>query len=417
MKESLSKNMKRYSSEQDLLSHASTPFFLFDTGKMMDELSKLKKAIKEYWPNTITAYSVKTNSLPYLASFLRKNEVYAEVVSQDEYEMVIGCGYTEDKIICNGPVKSEAFVSNLMENHTILNIDSHRELVYAIHKAEENPQIVYGVGLRVNVDIEKYFPTESKAGEQGSRFGFCMDNDELAKAIQMIKACPNLKINGLHLHVSTSTRRVEIYHLLAHIFSKITSLYQLSDIRYFDIGGGFYGGIPNKPQWPDYLAAVSEGLKAGGYSSDTLSLIIEPGVSLLAGSFSYYTSVVDVKDTNRSRFVVTDGSRIHVDPFFHKEGYYYQHIKSLECETKKLSRQIIVGFTCLEYDNIMALENCDEVMVNDVFRFDKLGAYTLSLSPLFISFFPAVYAKMTDGTIHCVREKWTAIDFLQESHL
>lgn len=405
------------SHESNNLNGIPTPFFLFDTQLMMMELSKLKKASAEYWPNTITAYSVKTNNLPYLASFLCKEGVFAEVVSQDEYEMVSHCGYTDDRVVCNGPVKTNEFVCHLMESRAIINLDSHRELACAIRFAKDNPQKQFAVGLRVNVDIEKYFPTESKAGEQGSRFGFCMYNEELKQAILLIRECSNLKINGLHLHVSTSTRRIEVYRLLARLFSEITSEYKLSDIQYFDIGGGFFGGIPNKPQWADYLCAVSEELIKGGFSSDQLKLVIEPGVSLLAGSFSYYASVVDVKDTNRSRFVVTDGSRIHIDPFFHKTRYFYQHIKQQDCESKKHPHQIVVGFTCLEYDNIMVLEDNEEIRVNDMFCFDKLGAYTLSLSPQFISFFPAVYAKMADGTVFCVREKWTAKDFLQESYL
>ena len=408
--------MKRYSLEKGIPNIIATPFFVMDSAVLLEELSKLRIAVEKYWPNTITAYSVKTNSLPYLAKFLGEQGVFAEVVSQDEYDMVSLCGYTDDKIVCNGPVKSEEFVCSLMDSHTILNIDSHRELTYAVQHANNNSHKEFAVGLRVNVDIEKYFPSESKAGEQGSRFGFCMDNDELGNAIKLVNSCTNLSINGLHLHVSTSTRRVEIYRLLAGIFNQIVKQYNLTNIEYFDIGGGFFGGMPGKPQWSDYLSAVAEELGKGGFSSDVLHLILEPGVSLLAGSFSYYTSVVDVKDTNRSRFVVTDGSRIHIDPFFHKTNYFYQHHKKNETD-KKHSKQIVVGFTCLEYDNIMVLENCDEVSVNDVFRFDKLGAYTLSLSPLFISFFPAVYIKNPDGTLHCVRKRWTAVDFLQESVL
>lgn len=417
MKELLSKNMKSYSSDQKLLGQVSTPFFLFDTKKMSEELHKLNKAIEDYWPSTITAYSVKTNNLPYLANFLSKKGVYAEVVSQDEYEMVSLCGYTDDKIVCNGPVKTDDFVCHLMDNNAIINLDSHRELKCAISHAKDNQQKQYAVGLRVNVDIERYFPTESKSGEQGSRFGFCIDNNELEKAILSIKECPNLKINCFHLHVSTSTRRVEVYRFLARLFCQITSKYDLLDIDYFDIGGGFFGGIPNKPQWADYLGAVSEELISGGFSSDMLKLILEPGVSLLASSFSYYASVVDVKDTNRSRFVVTDGSRIHIDPFFHKTSYFYRHIKRQNGKTTKHPYQILVGFTCLEYDNIMLLEDSEEIKVDDVFCFDKLGAYTLSLTPQFISFYPAVYAKMADGTIQCVRKKCLAKDFLQVSHL
>ena len=409
--------MKKYSHDYSEIIDIPTPFFLFDTNVMAEELSKLKKAVEEHWPRTIAAYSVKTNNLPYLASFLYKEGVYAEVVSQDEYEMVSLCGYTEDKIVCNGPVKTEEFVCHLMDTRAIINLDSHRELIYAIHHAKENPQKDFAVGLRVNVDIERYFPTESKAGEQGSRFGFCMDNDELENAIMMIEMTPNLKINGFHFHVSTSTRRVEIYRLLTTLFCSTIIKYHLSDITYFDIGGGFYGGIPNEPQWNDYLSVISDELINGGFTRESLSLIIEPGVSLLAGSFSYYISVIDVKDTNRSRFVVTDGSRIHIDPFFHKTTYFYQYLKKRNSEMKKHPRQIVVGFTCLEYDNIMVLENCDEIAAGDMLIFDKLGAYTLSLSPQFISFFPAVYSIEKDGSIRCVREKWSAKEFLQTSKL
>ena len=390
-----------------------TPFFVLDRKVMVDEVQKLNYAIATYWPNTIPAYSVKTNSLPYLAKMLNELGVYAEVVSQDEYEMVGLCGYSPDKIVCNGPIKSSAFVADLMDHHVMLNIDSHVELTYAIAHAKSNPESRYGVGLRVNVDIEKYFPSESKAGEQGSRFGFCMENDELLEAVSLLHSCGNIYINGLHLHVSTSTRKVEIYEWLSDLFGDIVSRYDLKEIEYFDIGGGFFGGMPNRPGWNEYLSVISKVLSNKGFTSDKLTVILEPGVSLLAGAFSYYASVVDVKQTNRSRFIVTDGSRIHIDPFFHKTSYFYEHI----CEAKKfhLDKQIVVGFTCLEYDNIMVLENQQEVSVGDRFRFDKLGAYTLTLSPLFISYFPAVYVLNEDGSLQCVRERWTAKEFVQAS--
>lgn len=392
-----------------------TPFFVLDRKVMVDEVQKLNYAIATYWPNTIPAYSVKTNSLPYLAKMLNELGVYAEVVSQDEYEMIGLCGYSPDKIVCNGPIKSSAFVADLMDHHVMLNIDSHVELTHAIAHAKSNPESRYGVGLRVNVDIEKYFPSESKAGEQGSRFGFCMENDELKDAILTLKECGNIKINGLHLHVSTSTRKVEIYEWLAGLFSQLVKQYSLTAIEYFDIGGGFFGGMPNKPGWNDYISAVAKILTNNGFKSESLTLILEPGVSLLAGAFSYYASVIDVKQTNRSRFVVTDGSRIHIDPFFHKTSYFYEHLT--ESCNPEIDKQIVVGFTCLEYDNIMTLENKPEIKIGDVFRFDKLGAYTITLSPLFISYFPAVYVREENDSLTCVRKKWTANEFVQTSIL
>lgn len=394
-----------------------TPYYVFDKVQFQYELDSLKNAIQSYWPNTIVAYSVKTNSLPYIANMLSNQQggVFAEVVSQDEYEMVRLCGYHSSHIVCNGPVKSKEFIAQLLENHAIINLDSHAELKYVGEYAAAHKQETFGVGLRVNVDIEKYFPGESKAGEKGSRFGFCMENDELRNAVESLKKCDNVYINGLHLHVSTSTRKVEIYQWLTRLYAQLVKQYGLTQVEYFDIGGGFFGGMPNRPGWKEYLSAIADEMKQVGLTNDNVKLIIEPGVSLLAGAFSYYASVVDVKDTNRSRFVVVDGSRIHIDPFFHKTNYFYEH----ECAELRdnVEKQIVVGFTCLEYDDIMSLKNMPEMKIGDVIRFDKLGAYTMTLSPLFISYFPAVYVRDENGNLECVRERWTAKEFVQLSKI
>ena len=400
-----------------IINNIPTPFFLIDLPTLSQEIGKLRKACDFFWPQTTIAYSVKTNSLPYLAKFLCEQRIYAEVVSQDEYDLVKLCGYTDDKIVCNGPVKSYELVSQLMESHAIINIDSHRELDYVIKYASNNPHCNYSIGLRVNIDVDNIFPNESKAGIQGSRFGFCIDNNELNNAISLLRLCPNLSISGLHLHVSTRTRRVDIYRWLSSLFVWIVEQYHLDKIEYFDIGGGFYGGIPGKPQWEDYLKAISEELSLANYNGDNLRLILEPGVSLLAGAFRYYTTVVDVKNTTRCRFVVTNGSRIQIDPFFHKTSYYYKHYSTDKNRKAILPKQILVGFTCLEYDNLMELNNYDEILIGDTFCFEKIGAYTLSLSPQFISFSPAVYAISSNGEIKCVRRKLTAQDFIRGSYI
>lgn len=402
-----------------MLTSLQTPFFLLDKSILLSEIASLKSAINQYWPRTIIAYSLKTNSLPYLAKLMNEKGVFAEVVSEDEFDMASMCGYSFDRIVCNGPVKSESFVSRLMENSVLQNIDSHAELQYVLSHASKYQNRRFGVGVRVNIDIEKYFPTESKAGEKGSRFGFCMENEELGKALKAIECSRNVFVKGLHLHVSTSTRKVEIYQWLSQLFATIVNKFDLREVEYFDIGGGFFGGMPDKPGWCDYLSVISKELEDKGFDKSKLELIIEPGVSLLAGAFSYYCSVVDVKQTNRSRFVVTDGSRIHIDPFFHKTKYFYNCIQRnpVEIRNNTIPSQVVVGFTCLEYDDIMTIEGEKEAVVGDLYRFDKLGAYTISLSPLFISYFPAVYVQNQDGTYECVRGKWGAREFMQLSNL
>ena len=396
-----------------LSSDLKTPYFVFDEVKLEKELKELEKSIKEFWPNTKIAYSVKTNSLPYLASYFSKAGICAEVVSEDEYDLVKLCGFENQNIVCNGPIKNRNFVYKILTGQSIINIDSHAELEYVHNYALLNPDKIIKVGIRANIEIESQFPHESNAGSRGSRFGFCAGNNQLAIAIKTLRQDKNVKICGLHLHTSTKTREVSIYQWLADQFVKIIRENHLDEIEYFDIGGGFWGGLANKPQWKDYLKGIRTSLISCGFSPSNLCLIMEPGVSLLAGSFSYYARVVDVKSTRRSVFVVCDGSRIHIDPFFHKTSYFYQTYQN--GERKLLDNQKLVGFTCLEYDEIMNFNSFKAFKVGDIIRFDKVGAYTLTLSPLFISYFPPVYAIDGQGGVKCVRAKWGANELIQKS--
>ena len=299
----------------------------------------------------------------------------------------------------------------------MLNIDSNSELNFVEQYAIGNPEKRIQVGLRVNNDIEDVFPNASTAGKNGSRFGFSLEVGELEKAIKRLQSITNVRIVGLHLHISTNLRSLEVYQYIVDKFDEIVRRFNLHDIEYLDVGGGFYGEVANKPQWSDYISSIASRLMDKGYSPQKLYIIIEPGVSLLSGCFSYYAKVEDVKDTVRSHFVVLNGSRNHIDPLMHKtiKSYFYSLCKSEPSELFD-KPQILVGYTCLEYDTFFSLEHEQELKVGDIVRFDKVGAYTLTFSPLFISWFPTVYS-INDGNVTVVRERWTVNEFLQKSKI
>ena len=70
-----------------------TPFFLINKNKLDDNILNFKSALMNIWPNSRIAYSVKTNSLPWLLKYLKKQNVMAEVVSDEEYEIALLCGF------------------------------------------------------------------------------------------------------------------------------------------------------------------------------------------------------------------------------------------------------------------------------------------------------------------------------------
>lgn len=388
-----------------------TPYFLIHKAILDEGVKKLKSALREYWPNARVGYSFKTNSLPWVLEYMKTQDFYAEVVSEDEYNLAEYMGYSH--IIYNGPVKGkDSFLRAVSEGHMV-NLDAWREIRWLKEMAGSGTQ--RNVGIRVNFDLESMCPGEASGGEAGGRFGFSYENNDFARAVEEIEKIPGIKLTGIHLHCSSKTRSLNIYRAIAETACRIRRETGLS-FSYLDVGGGYFGGLAHKPQYADYIREMAEILKKE-YSSDRTALVVEPGTSLICPPVDYVTSVTDVKATNRNCFVVTDGSRIHVDPLMTKKSYFF-HIEPsyMGISGTRGGSQIISGFTCMENDRLFELKDGPELQEGDRIVYEKVGAYTMCLSPLFIGYFPPVYLEDGDAII-CVRDRWGVQEYVQKSLL
>lgn len=382
-----------------------TPYFCIEKKALETNYKKLVLALERYWNNYIIGYSYKTNAIPWVIHFFQKQGCYAEVVSEDEYLLSKKIKRKDSHCIYNGPVKTKETFFEALEKKCIVNIDSQREIFWL--KELKTPQ-KYSVGIRVNFDIEKRCPGQSACGMEGGRFGFCYENGEFENAIKLIRET-GICLAGIHLHTSSKTRAVAIYEAIAEIACEIKTRYHL-ELSYIDIGGGFFGGLENKPQFDEYMERISVRLRKA-YNPEQTRLIIEPGMSLIGGFVKYVTQVIDVKDSIYNRFVITDGSRIHIDPLMTKTGYFYELEADRKC-SDNISKQVICGFTCMESDRLMILKDERELAVGDRIIYNKVGAYTMCLSPLFISYFPDVYIK-EENDFRQIRKRWTPEEYTQ----
>jgi diaminopimelate decarboxylase len=389
----------------------NTPYFIINENEIQKNILDMKKALKKYWRNYIIGYSFKTNSLPWLVNYYKKNDVFAEVVSYDEYELAILIGYDNKQIIYNGPIKSKETFIQAVNNNSIVNIDSQREL-YWLEEMDSQAEKNYEIGIRINFDLEKYCPNESAVGINGGRFGFCYENGELKKAIEFIDKLKNVNITGIHLHCSTKTRSLNVYRTISKIACEIKSLYKLT-LKYVDIGGGFFGGLKDKPQFNEYMEVISSELRKE-FNIDETILIVEPGTAFISSPISFVTSVTDVKHTISNCFIQTDGSRLNIDPLMNKSKYFY-HIEYVDkIPEEVLPSQVITGYTCMEHDRMFVLEDKPLLSVGDKIVYENVGAYTMSLSPMFIQYYPAVYLK-ENSNIYLVRERWSNVEYIKKS--
>lgn len=384
-----------------------TPCFIFDKAELSKSIQGFKKALTNCFAESIVGYSVKTNSLPYSMIVARKHGCYAEVVSVDEYELALLCGFSKDRIIYNGPMKSRETFLNAIINGAIVNIETHRELEWLKELPKDEK---YNVGLRLNVNITKVSPEDADGENDNSRFGFSDDTVEFATALNTIQNLPNVTLDGLHIHRTAHSRSIRFYGNSIRYACRIIKKYNL-DIKYLDVGGGYFGIFPNKPTYQQYASVFKDVLLE--YGLDNLRVIVEPGNALVASSFSFLSEIIDVKHVEDERwFITTDGSRNDVDPFFRKSSYLSELLTKEDGEVVK--EQIVTGCTCLEYDRLFTIENKPLLKVGDRILYKNVGAYTMCLTPLFIRYIPNVYVCENDK-YDLVRNKWTANDYIHKS--
>lgn len=377
-----------------------TPCYIINQKELDSSLDGFKMALKCHFTHYITSYSVKTNSLPYLLKRVKDKGYYAEVVSEDEYQLAIDCGFNKDHIVYNGPLKSKETFIEALEGGALINIETFREIEWLKELTKDKH---YEIGIRMNINISNISPADENHSDDNSRFGFSCESGDFDKAVELIQAIQSVELKRIHIHRTSKTRSVDFYCNLVEYAMMQLEIRHIK-VNYIDVGGGYFGIMPDKPTYNDYASAISKVLKKYVDINET-TIIIEPGNAIVASCFDFVTTVIDVKHHDDAFYVTVDGSRIDVDPFFHKDKYFNEF--SYKEKTEAVTTQIIGGCTCLEYDRLMTISDKPLLQVGDQIRFKRVGAYTMTLTPLFIRYWPTVYVD-NSRELNCVREKWCA---------
>jgi len=362
---------------QKLINNKSykTPCYIFKKKKLIDTLDDIEYAIKTKYHNICLAYSFKTNSDKKVLKVLLEKNIAIEVVSEKEYKIVKKMGFKN--IIYNGPAKSKKTFFNALKNNYIINIENKRELLWLKSiKSEEEIKI----GIRVNFSLSDFMDNEKIIN---SRFGFNLYED-LNKILKDIEQYENIKIVGLHYHVTNMGRTPEKFKVITNELLKFSKKNKLK-LDYIDIGGGFDCFNHSKFSFNDYMEAIY-GCKE---FNEKIKIIIEPGYGLINSCYDYLTTIVDIKKTKKANFFLCDGSKLHLNIKSKVNSFEVDFIK--EVSSKKSIESYIVGMSCMENDRLHLSNNKLLLKVNDRILFKNCGAYTSSLVSDFILKKPYFY--------------------------
>lgn len=357
-------------------------FYLLDSNRFENNYRDLSASFKKYYPKFNIAYSYKTNYTPKLVRIVNRLGGYAEVVSDMELEIALRSGVDPERVIWNGPIKNPAKVKELLLAGGTVNIDSVYEIDNIRNIAEENPNTVLNLGVRLNYDV---------GDGVLSRFGFDIDDNNFDYVFSIIKKTPNIKLINLQAHFAK--RAPEYWTARAkgmlNIYDKVVSKYGLRPER-LDIGGGIYGKMPKSLQsqlgigditYNDYASRAAK-LFADYFKDDPDApwLFIEPG-SAVAGDCMRFVCQVKTIKTVRSKTIATViGSQknismnginppMEVVPGGNNQSY--------------VERADIVGFTCIEGD-VLQKDYSGPLAIGDYIVISNCGSYSLVMKPPFI---------------------------------
>lgn len=220
-----------------------TPQYFLDQDRLKERAVFFSHTMRHYIPNSEFHYAFKCNDLPFQIKSLKEEGFQADVAGIFELQLALKLGF--EHILFSGPGKSvEELKCALKERkRVIVNIDNfdeiHRLKTLAGEKKSNRPLVV---GFRLN--------TETSTDGAWSKFGF--ELEELKEAVRLVRQCPNLLWAGLHFHCSwnkTPKKYLENIKKIGTYLKENFPLEELRNLRFFDIGGGFYPedqGIINK---------------------------------------------------------------------------------------------------------------------------------------------------------------------------
>jgi len=389
-----------------LIKEYGSPLFVLSEKQIRRNYQNATRIFKTRYPKVQFAWSYKTNYMNAVCRVFHQEGSWAEVVSGFEYQKALGNGVPGNKIIFNGPDKSDEDLIAAAKNNSLIHIDHYDEL-YSLIRLSEEYHLKPRVAIRVNMDTGIY--------PKWDRFGFNFENGQAWNAITRIINSRNLDLVGLHCHIGTfmlspaaytiaATKMCELSWSIKEKYNKI--------IQYLDLGGGlpsantlkgaYLPGSDTIPSMDQFADAITDVILGYGFKQEDLPLLVlESGRALIDDAGYLLGSVLATKR-------LSDGRRATILDFGINSlftAFWYEHkISPAQAFGQQTEEMVLYGPLCMNIDvvresiTLPLLEKGDHLVVH------KVGAYNMTQWMQFITLRPNIVMIDTEGKTHVIRK-------------
>ncbi|MBI2543714.1 MAG: diaminopimelate decarboxylase [Candidatus Rokubacteria bacterium] len=280
-----------------------TPAYVYSRAALVENYRAYDAAVASH-PHLI-AYAMKANANLGVVATLAREGAGAEVFSGGELFRALKAGVHPKKILFAGPGKTREEMRDALKADILMfNVESAGELALLDRVAQELGTRA-PVALRVNPDVDPETHPYIATGLRSAKFGIPVAQalEEYRKAAQL----PGIEVVGVHMHIGSQLTKVApVADALARVVDLVRTLgSQGIPIRVLDVGGGL--GIRYRdedvPTPGQYAEVVLSAVRPLG-----VTLILEPGRSVVGNAGILLTRVLYNKETPDKRFVVVDAA-------------------------------------------------------------------------------------------------------------
>jgi diaminopimelate decarboxylase len=285
-----------------------TPLYVYSATVIRERYEAFDAAFRGV-PHTI-CYSVKANSNLTILRMLARRGCGFDVVSGGELDRVLTADRkAAKKVVFSGVGKTrEELTAALKAGIMLFNVESESEL-WALAECAGRMRKTAPLALRVNPDVSAETHPYISTGLHKHKFGVPIRDARplYAKA----SGARYLKVRGVSVHIGSQITDVAPFgEAMARVADLVRELrIDGHRIDHIDAGGGL-GIAYDKPGAEDFLAEATSYARALSTPLRGLevTLLLEPGRSIIGPAGILLTSVIYRKANDGKRFLVVDAA-------------------------------------------------------------------------------------------------------------
>ncbi|XP_071548397.1 uncharacterized protein [Panulirus ornatus] len=311
--------------------YLASPAFVYSSATLTNNVRRYRDALAPLEARGVLSYALKANSNPALVKVLREAGVQmATTVSGNEILLALSAGFPGRQIIFNGNGKRRWEVELAVRRGVLLNVDSGfdaRQVVEVAGEVGIRPRVLVRLNPAINPQTHPYLATALA----DSKFG--VDSDQLEQVLRELGSGGRVAVVGVHIHAGSALTHLPVY--VEMMQAAVRTLHQIRESGWdeasiINLGGGL--DVPHTPPSPKIFNSTQPPSSPLATTSPTgtmetstptpgelvqvvlphlpegVTLLLEPGRSLVATAGVLMTQVLGVKVNAGRKFVVVDAA-------------------------------------------------------------------------------------------------------------